>query len=77
MLFIFITKIVLALVALLVLALGMFGVLRLFDWILGTSFKQSMQVITTSPIALSIYYGLRMLGFCIAVGVLICFCLVL
>lgn len=77
MVFLFITKIFLALLALLVLGIGMFGILRLFDWILGTSFKQSMEVMQSHPIALAIYYGLRMFGFCIAVGVLVCFCLIL
>lgn len=77
MLFLFITKLFLALLALLVLALGMFGVLRVFDWILGVNFKHSMGIMAQTPIALAIYYGLRMLGMSIAVGGLVCFCLIL
>lgn len=77
MLFIFFTKLVLALLSLFVLGLSMFGILRVFDWLLGTRFKDVMSVIQRSPEATAIYFGLRWLGMCFAVGVLVCLCVII
>lgn len=77
MIMLFITKLSLAIFSLVILYMSMFGVLRLFDKALGIDFKEAFNTIETDSRAMALYYGLRILGVSLAVGLVICFCLIL
>lgn len=77
MIMLFITKLSLAIFSLVILYIAMFGVLRLFDKALGIDFKEAFNTIETDSRAMALYYGLRILGVSLAVGLVICFCLIL
>lgn len=66
------TKVLLALSSFLIFFVAMFIVLRLFDWLLGVSFKSSFSLMNKCPTSLAIYFGLRWLGTSISMGVIVC-----
>lgn len=71
------TKLFLALIALIVLYVGVFGVLRILDKHSGLCFKESIAILKQDPKALSLYYSMRMLGVSLSVGLLVCICVLL
>jgi len=48
--------------------IGVLLVLRLFDWVTGTPFESTREVIQADAKAAAIYYGLRFFGVCMLVG---------
>lgn len=73
----FMLKIVMAFVAIVLLSIGMFCVLRVFDRLLGIDFKQAFNKIEECPKAMAHYYGLRNLGTTLAIGLIVCVCFIL
>lgn len=77
MITLFMIKILMALVAIAVLSLGQYVILRVFDKLLGIDFKEAFNKIEECPRAMSHYYAMRNLGSTIAIGLIICVCFVL
>lgn len=77
MITIFMVKILIAFLALTILFAGVFGILRVFDKLLGIDFKSAFDKIEAHPVAMSIYFGLRFLGMALAVGITIAICFIL
>lgn len=72
MLTLFMLKLGMGLVAFIVFLLYQFILLRFFDKLLNVDFKAAFDLIETDPKAMSHYYGLRFLGTCIALGLIVC-----
>lgn len=72
MLTLFMLKLGMGLVAFIVFLLYQFLLLRFFDKLLNVDFKAAFDLIETDPKAMSHYYGLRFLGTCIALGLIVC-----
>ena len=72
MLTLFMLKLGMGLVAFVVFLLCQFILLRVFDRLLEVNFKEAFNLIETDPKAMSHYYGLRFLGSCIALGLIVC-----
>ena len=72
MLTLFMLKLGMGLVAFVVFLLCQFILLRVFDRLLAVDFKEAFNLIENSPKAMSHYYGLRFLGSCIALGLIVC-----
>lgn len=72
MLTLFMLKLGMGLVAFCLFLLCQFILLRFFDKLLGVNFKKAFDLIETDPKAMSHYYGLRFLGTCIALGLIVC-----
>lgn len=77
MITLFMLKIGMSLMAILILSIGMFGILRMFDKMLGIDFKEAFNKIEESPYAMAHYFAMRQLGAYIAIGLIICTCFVL
>ena len=77
MITLFMVKILIALLALSILFTGVFGILRVFDKLLGIDFKVAFDKIEGNPVAMSIYFGLRFLGMAVAVGITVAICFIL
>lgn len=77
MLTLFIVKILMAFAAIIVLSIGQFIILRVFDKALGINFKEAFNKIETEPRAMAHYFAMRNLGSTIAIGLIICVCFVL
>ena len=72
MLTLFMLKLGMGLVAFVVFLLCQFILLRVFDRLLEVTFKEAFNLIESDPKAMSHYYGLRFLGSCIALGLIVC-----
>lgn len=72
MLTLFMLKLGMGLVAFCLFLLCQFVLLRFFDKLLGVNFKKAFDRIEQDPKAMSHYYGLRFLGTCIALGLIVC-----
>jgi hypothetical protein len=70
-------KIGMALGAILCLFIGMFLLLRAFDYLLGINFRKAFDTIESNPVAMALYYGLRLLGVSIAIGLVVCVALIM
>lgn len=68
----FMLKLGMGLVAFVVFLLCQFILLRVFDKLLDVNFKKAFDRIEQDPKAMSHYYGLRFLGSCIALGLIVC-----
>jgi hypothetical protein len=73
----FMLKIGMALGAILCLFIGMFLLLRAFDYLLGINFRKAFDTIESNPVAMALYYGLRLLGVSIAIGLVVCVALIM
>lgn len=73
----FMLKIVMAFVAICLLSLGQFIILRVFDKALGINFREAFNKIEECPRAMSHYFAMRNLGSTIAIGLIICVCFIL
>lgn len=73
MLSLFLMKIAMCIVALCALFGSVFVILRLFDLLLCVDFKEAFNRIEEDPKAMALYYGLRILGAFLAVGLMVGF----
>jgi len=60
-------KVAMAFMALLVI----WGLFRLLDRSTGLPFYKAMEIMYENPVALAVYYGLRFLGACFLIGLLL------
>lgn len=65
-------KLIITVVTLLFLVLASLATLRGLDKLLGVSFKEMFKIVSTSPIALAIYLGFRLLAVFLVVGLVLC-----
>ena len=73
----FLLRLLMAGIGITFLFIGNFLLLRLADKAAGIKFRKSFDKVEESALALSIYYGLRWLGICIATGMVVCAAIVL
>jgi len=66
------TKLLLAFIAIIVLLVGMFCVLRVFDKLLGIDFTEAFNKIEQDAKALAVYFGFRFLSVTLAIGFVVC-----
>lgn len=50
---------------------ALFATLRIFDWIAGRRFDDTLTAITMQPMASAVYYGARFLGVALLLGFLL------
>lgn len=72
MFFIVLLKLLLGSIAAVMFFAVLWATLRVFDLLLGVSFKEGIAKVKEDSVAMSIYYSTRFLGSCIALGLIIC-----
>lgn len=65
-------KLCITVVTLLFLVFSTWSTLRLLDKLLGVKFKDLFNIVSTSPVALAIYLGFRLLAVFLVVGLVLC-----